>query len=77
MPHMKLLLIYLFSEINDSDVLSGEIVKCLNGYGLRMSDIISCTTDNCRLMIGTAEKLLTWRIPCVLHILNKIFQVLY
>ncbi|KAK8835293.1 hypothetical protein M9Y10_017582 [Tritrichomonas musculus] len=64
-------LIYLYSEINDSDVLSGEIVKCLNGYGLRMSDIISCTTDNCRLMIGTAEKLLTWRIPCFLNSSNK------
>ena len=40
-----------------------------------MIDIVSCTTDNCPLMVQSVEKLLTWRIPCVLHILNKIFQV--
>lgn len=67
-------LIYLFSEVNSADILSNSISASLKNYGLFMFDIISCTTDNCPLMIQTAEKLLAWRIPCVLHILNRIFQ---
>lgn len=67
-------LIYLYAEINDSDVLSKEIINSLNQYNLTMEDIISCTTDNCPLMIQTADKLLSWRIPCVIHLLNRIFQ---
>lgn len=67
-------LIYLYSEVNSADILSNSITASLKNYGLYMFDIISCTTDNCPLMIQTAEKLLSWRIPCVLHIFNKIFQ---
>lgn len=68
-------LIYLYSEINNADLIANKVKESLQKYGLYMIDIVSCTTDNCPLMVQSVEKLLTWRIPCVLHILNKIFQV--
>lgn len=68
-------LIYLYSEINCADLLSTEIKKSLKMYGLLIEDITSCTTDNCSLMVATGDKLLIWRIPCVLHIFNNVFKV--
>lgn len=59
--------IYLSEEINDAAVLA-KIVKYFY--------ILACTTDNCNLMARTAEFLDLWRIPCVLHLLNLIFQLL-
>lgn len=58
----------LYEEINDAQVLSDVIKKSLKKYNLSISDIISCTTDNCNLMQKTAECLNIWRIPCLLHI---------
>lgn len=68
-------LIYLYSEINCANLLSTEIKKSLKMYGLLIEDITSCTTDNCSLMVATGDKLLIWRIPCVLHIFNNVFKV--
>lgn len=67
-------LIRLTSEINDSTVLSNEILKSLLHYQLNINDIISCTTDNCSLMVKTASNLGLWRIPCLCYVLNLIFQ---
>lgn len=67
-------LVRLNYETNNSQVLADAIKKSLLNYKLNVDEIISCTTDNCALMVRTAEILDLWRIPCVCHLLNLIFQ---
>ena len=64
----------LNEERNDAQVLSRKIKTSLLNYGINIFDILTCTTDNCPLMARTAELLDLWRIPCVLHLINLIFQ---
>lgn len=66
--------IHLSEETNDALVLAAKIKRTLGLYGLDVEDILSCTTDNCPLMNRTSIELQLWRIPCVLHIFNLIFQ---
>lgn len=66
--------IQLTEEINDAPVLAKKIKASLKNYNLNVNDFLSCCTDNCSLMCKTAETLDLWRIPCVLHLLNLIFQ---
>lgn len=56
-------------------LIAGEVSKSLENYGIDGDDIISCTTDNCNVMCAAANELNIWRIPCVCHMLNKIFEV--
>lgn len=65
----------LTSENLSADNLAIEVANTLKNYNLTTENIVSCTTDNCQTMINTGEALNLWRIPCVCHILNLIFQV--
>lgn len=68
-------LIQLTSEKNDARKLANEIINSLSMFNLSLNEISSCTTDNCNLMCATADELGLWKIQCVLHLLNKVFQV--
>lgn len=57
-----------------SKILALNISQSLENYGLSSENIVSCTTDNCNNMVTTAEYLNIWRIPCVVHMLNLIFE---
>lgn len=62
-------------DINDAPLLAGKINKSLKSYDLTGYDILTCATDNCNLMNLTAELLDIWKIPCILHLFNLIFEV--
>lgn len=63
-------------ELNSETAIniSQKISNSLANYGLKLTNIISCTTDNCPTMQAVAKDLNLWRIPCVCHQLNLVFK---
>lgn len=52
--------IYLSKKVNNAPVLAFKIRKSLKTYGLNFNDILSCSTDNCRLKNKTFLELQIW-----------------